>query len=470
MISLVFTQGLLAAIALTYGTAIAGLWLQYRRETMRAFALAFTGIGLMSGATVALTLLRPGGVPQDQMLYNPRAYLLGLGITATALAFVNVAYAVLDPARSRRRLLIYGGATVAVLGLVLVLRLDFQSALRMVLAASLIHGLYLAWRARPCAGRNALIGFYALLFLRPALSLLPATESGLLTTPAWYAVVQVSVTIVAGFLATMCIFAIERAEAVRLQSVKDAELARARRMESLGRMASGVAHDFNNILFVIQSSAWLAFQDAMDGRHDSTNASDLEGAVKRGTELITGLLRFAKRGVVAAEEPFDAASRLEELAPILQRLVGNRIQLAVTVDYDTRARATVACDAVQFEQAFMNLAANARDAIAGEGQVQIRLSTCAPTERPHDLADVSHLMFRITDTGAGMSDAVLDRLFEPFFTTKDVEGTGLGLASVHAFVQSARGAIDVQSEVGAGTTFRLFLPIVEAAMPARVTS
>jgi signal transduction histidine kinase len=227
-------------------------------------------------------------------------------------------------------------------------------------------------------------------------------------------------------------------------------LAEAQRMEALGRLAAGVAHDFNNFLTVIQGNVELARRD-----HDSPTLAEIEIATARATELISRLLAFAR------QQPSSPTTlRLDEvisnLEPILVRLAGNGIELTLAL----ASRFPVDADPVQLEQILLNLVANARDAMPRGGALVVStrdVSVNAEQEsavRPGDYAVLS-----MRDEGIGMDPATLARAFEPFFSTKEQgKGSGLGLATVRGIATRSGGGVEVDSQLGRGTTFHVFLP------------
>ncbi|MEO8845467.1 MAG: EAL domain-containing protein [Kofleriaceae bacterium] len=228
-------------------------------------------------------------------------------------------------------------------------------------------------------------------------------------------------------------------------------------MEALGRLAGGVAHDFNNILTVVQSYACMLEEtlDATDPRrHDAT---EIRLAVERATKLTRQLLSLSRQGA-ASPKPISLDDLIAGFTPSLRRLLGG----SVTLNVQRGDVPTVVVDPSQFEQVLINLVVNARDALHGTGRVTIETSTveldseAAPL---HGLAPGRYVMLSVTDTGPGIEPEHQKRIFDPFFTTKEPgKGTGLGLAIVHGIVARAGGAIDVYSERGHGTTFRIRIP------------
>ncbi len=239
------------------------------------------------------------------------------------------------------------------------------------------------------------------------------------------------------------------------------ELQHAQRMESLGRLAGGVAHDFNNLLTSILGNLSLAQVEA--GAAPREYLSEIERAATSAAALTRQLLSFSRRQVI---EPrvLDLGAALRRLERLLIRTLGEDIELRVSA----RARGRVRVDPAQLEQIVVNLAVNARDAMPKGGQLVIETADIvleADYPRRHGGGGVGpHVMLAVLDTGGGLSEEVRSRLFEPFFTTKPPgAGTGLGLAMVHGAVKQNGGLVDVYSEPGRGTTFKIYFPAVQEA-------
>ena len=247
----------------------------------------------------------------------------------------------------------------------------------------------------------------------------------------------------------------ERAvQAVHEQRRLEAELAERTRLDSLGRLAGGVAHDFNNMLTAIignvqQARAEMGVTSPIEGE-----LSDIESTANRAAALTRQLLAVARREQVRPAV-FDVVQRVESLRRYLHRQAG----ASVAFDVQLPLRALhVEADPDRFDQMVINLVANARDALDGTAGT-VSLSVLAA---PAALDGRDAVLVRVLDTGSGMDEAVRARIFEPFFTTKSQErGTGLGLASVHGAVSQAGGRIDVVSAPGAGSRFDILLPSAE---------
>lgn len=245
------------------------------------------------------------------------------------------------------------------------------------------------------------------------------------------------------------------AERVRLQ----AQLLQAQKMESVGRLAGGVAHDFNNMLSIILGVAEMAEEQVDESSQLYVFLQDIKMAAQRSAALTRQLLAFARKQIIAPQV-LDINSTVEEALKILRRLIGEDIQLTWVPHAGLWP---VKMDPAQVDQILANLCINARDAIAGNGKITIvtkNVSLDAATCAEHlDALAGDYVLMAVSDTGEGMDALTLQMIFEPFFTTKAIGGgTGLGLAMVYGIVKQNRGWIDVQSQPDQGTTFNLYLP------------
>jgi signal transduction histidine kinase/CheY-like chemotaxis protein len=239
-------------------------------------------------------------------------------------------------------------------------------------------------------------------------------------------------------------------ERVRAQAMQQQKL------EALGQLAGGVAHDINNVL-----AAVLAASELLAGRGDDgvrRHATTISTAAQRGAAMVRQLLTFARPGA-DRQEAVELNRLVQETVALLERLLERRIVLATDLD---PVPAMVLGDPAQLQNALINLGVNARDAIAGTGRITISVTRVAlGEERAAELGLAAgvHVAVSVTDTGRGIASDVLPRLFEPFFTTKPAgQGTGLGLAAVYGVARAHRGAVTVASELGRGAVFTLFLP------------
>ena len=228
------------------------------------------------------------------------------------------------------------------------------------------------------------------------------------------------------------------------------------KMEAIGQLTGGVAHDFNNLLTIIRSSAELLARRELPRDKQRKYIDAIAETADRAAKLTSQLLAFARRQALRPEV-FNAAEKVGSVAEMLRTVVGARVDLVVD---PVCPSCFVEVDASQFETALVNMAVNARDAMNGEGRITISIEAAGsiPPRRGHAGAKGDFVKVAVTDTGSGMPSEQLERIFEPFFTTKEVgKGTGLGLSQVYGFTKQSGGEIDVQSRVGVGTTFNLYL-------------
>jgi signal transduction histidine kinase len=240
---------------------------------------------------------------------------------------------------------------------------------------------------------------------------------------------------------------------------RDDQLRQSQKMEAIGRLAGGVAHDFNNLLTLMRGYAQLLDASMQGDDPRRADVQEILEAADRAAGLTRQLLAFGRRQLVTPRSlALDAI--IENLQHMLRRLLDENIALTNTAPPDLwRVRA----DAGQIEQVVINLVINARDAMPNGGTLHIELKNEVLGERPASggpqLPPGSYVRLSVTDAGCGMDQEMVSRIFEPFFTTKpEGRGTGLGLATVYSIVEQASGAIDVDTEVGRGTTFHIYLP------------
>jgi two-component system, cell cycle sensor histidine kinase and response regulator CckA len=247
------------------------------------------------------------------------------------------------------------------------------------------------------------------------------------------------------------------------------EVRRAMRMEAIGRLAGGVAHDFNNLLTVIMSVVKV-MSEAQPSASDQADLRQIELAAERAAELTSHLLSFARKQIT---EPavIDVNALLAAVDPLLRRLLGEHITLKTVYG---GALGAVRVDPAQLEQVVMNLAINARDAMESGGTLtletaNVELGADYAVTHP-EVEPGEYVMIGVSDTGHGMDAATLARVFEPFFTTKvQGRGSGLGLATSYGIVRQCGGSIGAYSEPDHGTTFKVYLPRVQAALTVRET-
>ena len=248
------------------------------------------------------------------------------------------------------------------------------------------------------------------------------------------------------------------------------QLRQVQKIEAVGRLAAGVAHDFNNILTAIMGHSELLLRQLDAGDPRRKNAEQIEKVAHLAAGLTRQLLIFSRKQVI---EPrvLDLNAVILDIKKMLRRLIGENIEFCTLLD---PAAGHIKADPGQIEQVIMNLAVNARDAMPKGGKLTV---TTANTTRDKnhlknfpDMGAGDYVMLAIADTGTGMSEEVKAHLFEPFFTTKPPgTGTGLGLATCFGIVKQNTGHINVHSELGSGTTFKIYFPQVQSAIePLRV--
>jgi signal transduction histidine kinase/CheY-like chemotaxis protein len=240
-----------------------------------------------------------------------------------------------------------------------------------------------------------------------------------------------------------------------------AQLAQAQKMESVGRLAGGVAHDFNNMLQAILGNVTMALENKSASAALSEHLVEIQKAAQRSADLTRQLLAFARKQTVNPKI-LDLNDTLSGMLKMLRRLIGEDIQLAWQPGPNLWP---VKLDPSQLDQVLANLAVNARDAIRGVGKITIETSNAklAESHAPEflDMTPGEYVMLSVTDTGCGMDDGTRSHLFEPYFTTKEAgKGTGLGLATVYGIIKQNDGLISVASLPNQGTTFRIYLPRV----------
>ncbi|HYQ41282.1 MAG TPA: response regulator [Polyangiaceae bacterium] len=252
-----------------------------------------------------------------------------------------------------------------------------------------------------------------------------------------------------------------RKQAESAQRRLEEQLRQASKMEAVGRLAGGVAHDFNNLLTGIRGFTDILISGVREGEPAHGDLLEIQRATQRAAALTGQLLAFSRKQMV---EPVvvDINQLLSGAMAILERLIGEDVQVVFRLGSNLRA---VRIDPSGMEQVLINLAINARDAMPQGGQLSIETSEVevdAELCRNHlDARPGRHLLLSVKDTGVGMSEGVLSRLFEPFFTTKGPgRGTGLGLSIIYGIVQQGGGFVLVESDVGRGSTFRIYLPVV----------
>jgi signal transduction histidine kinase len=259
--------------------------------------------------------------------------------------------------------------------------------------------------------------------------------------------------------ADLCGGVLERLRVEEQLRQSEDQLRHARKMEAIGRLAGGVAHDFNNLLTALMGQGQLLRSELPQGP-SRERVEEILRVAGRGSELTRQLLAFARRQVLQPKK-IDLNQTVADVVRMLRSTIGPDIELVTKTE---PALGRVFADGGQMEQALLNLGVNARDAMPRGGRLTLTTANAAaaPASERGGLAGPCVLL-EVADTGTGMGPEVLAHLFEPFFTTKEVgKGTGLGLSSVYGIVKQSGGHISVESTPGAGSTFRILLPRLEA--------
>ncbi len=244
-------------------------------------------------------------------------------------------------------------------------------------------------------------------------------------------------------------------------------LRQAQKMEAVGRLAGGIAHDFNNLVTIITGFSELLLDSGLPAEINGS-LRHIHDAGKRASSLTQQMMAFSRKQMLVPCV-LDLNTVVRDMGVLVKRLIGSDIEFVTETDPDL---GLVKADPMQLGQVILNLAANARDAMPKPSGGRLVVATAnavlgEETTRNHpDVKPGGYAMLSVSDTGVGMSEEVVAQVFEPFFTTKGIgEGTGLGLATVHGIVKQSGGHIEVASKVGEGTTFRVYLPLVDEPAP-----
>ena len=255
----------------------------------------------------------------------------------------------------------------------------------------------------------------------------------------------------------------ERKEAERERERMQAQLRQAQKMEAVGTLAGGIAHDFNNLLQAVQGYAQLLLLKKDDNESGKRELEQIVRAAGRGGDLTQQLLTFSRK-VESELQPIDLNHEVESVRLLLERTIPKMIDIEFNLAEDLKI---INGDPGQVEQILMNLAVNAKDAMSDVGKLLVETNNVTLDEaycKMHRVANPGdYVQLTVSDTGHGMDKETLEHIFEPFYTTKETgKGTGLGLATVYGIVKSHNGHIVCYSELGVGTTFKIYLPAMES--------
>ena len=259
----------------------------------------------------------------------------------------------------------------------------------------------------------------------------------------------------------------ERKQAEEKQKKLEEQLRQSQKLEAIGQLSSGVAHDFNNLLGGIMGHAELLKMHLSEGSDLLRHTTSIISSCTKAADLTKQLLTFARKAPVELQK-IDVNTFVKEVVSIMERTIDHRVEIALTIQKEP---AFISGDKNQLENALLNIAINARDAMPEGGRLSITSETVdldknALANEHFEVVVGPYVRIVIEDTGTGMSKVTKDRVFEPFFTTKDVgKGTGLGLASVYGCVKQHNGYITVDSHLGIGTQFNIYLPVIKSTGP-----
>ena len=246
------------------------------------------------------------------------------------------------------------------------------------------------------------------------------------------------------------------------QKMLQGQLLESQKLESLGQLAGGIAHDFNNLLTAILGYTEIATESLAENAPQRALLNHVSAAGQRATDLTRQLLMYARRQMVEFRE-VEVGQVIQNLIPILKKTIGEQYDLATNLTLEDCYAYT---NAGQIEQVLMNLMVNARDAMPLGGRLLLE-TACVTLDENYvathfNVTPGEYVMFAVSDTGMGMTQEMLSHIFEPFFTTKEIgKGTGLGLATCYGIIKQSKGNLWVYSEVGQGTTFKIYLPRIQ---------
>jgi len=482
-----------AVVTLSFAGVQVGVARHFDRPAMRALSKLWQ---LLAIATIPNLLSSWAGAVWNDRDLSRALNTVGIALLAAAIPYVRLATDALayqnPPKRDTRR----DALVLALIALLVhaigvfgsaalypsdrIVTVTFSRVIKLIVIAVPSQIAWLAYtRAEQHKRAIRLLAFgFSALAIRQALSVSLGLRVGMPDLPFWAVVVAVSVEVVAIMTFGAMSLLTNTAEELALVQRQSEALVRAEtriasgeRLESLGRLAAGVAHDFNNVLQVVRLASGTLRQSVAP--NDRPILDDVEDASKHGAALVSQLLTFARQ---QPQDPkrFDAFDRLRGLTPMLQRLAGSSAGCVVTIG---DGAAIVVMDPAQFEQIAINLVTNARDAVGEDGRIDVRLDVVTLDDeaaRNANVAPGDYARLSVEDNGHGIAAHIRGRLFEPFFTTKaSSQGSGLGLAMVHGIVRRASGNVVVESEPGKGARFDIYVPAAEVVrgrlhhMPAR---
>jgi PAS domain S-box-containing protein len=252
-----------------------------------------------------------------------------------------------------------------------------------------------------------------------------------------------------------------------MKQAMEQQLRQSQKLEAVGQLTGGIAHDFNNLLGVIIGNLDLVMDPSDPKRQESPHLKSALDAAMRGAELVRRLMVFSRRQPLSPSV-FAVNDAIAEFEALLRRALGEATELQTQFG---EAAGRIAADRYQFENALMNLCVNARDAMPSGGIIRVETASVAVDEASAplypDIAPGNYVTISVTDSGTGIAPEHLPKVFEPFFTTKtEGKGTGLGLAMVYGFMRESNGTAKIYSELGHGTTVRLYFPRTEAELSA----